>query len=363
MSARASYFKIGLFVISGAALAVAAVVVLGAGTLFRKTIQTETYFERSVQGLDVGAPVKFRGVQVGKVKEITLANQEYDTERRYVLVRMALFPETTPVKIERDEITGPVAVRRRIERETEQGLRIRLAFQGLTGTAYLEADYLDPELYPPFEIDWEPRYPYCASAPSIITRLSEAVDRIMRDLEGVDFQEISAGLNGSLTALTKAIEDANVKGMSEEGIHLLEEIRQTNRLIGELLAGDEIRDVLDDISATAAALRRTAEGAEEPVAEVLDDLPEFSAHVRSLARRLDAASEEIPEILTRLKRVSYRLDDLMAGHQSNIEQTLQNLKIVSQNLRELSDTVKRDPSRLLFGKPEAPSKRKKQRGD
>jgi phospholipid/cholesterol/gamma-HCH transport system substrate-binding protein/paraquat-inducible protein B len=356
MSARASYFKIGLFVISGAAIAVAAVIVLGAGTLFRETILTETYFKKSVQGLDVGAPVKFRGVQVGKVREITLVNQEYDTDRRYVLVRMALYPEATPVKIEKGEVKGPAAVRRRIERETEQGFRIRLAFQGLTGTAYLEADYLDPALYPPFEIDWEPRYPYCASAPSMITRLSEAVDRIMRDVEQIEFQGIAEGLNRSLTALTNAIEDANVKGLSGEGIRLLGEVRQTNRRIGELLAGDEIRRVLDDISATAASLRRTAEGVEEPVTAVVDDLPEFSERAGSLARRLDAASEDITEILARLKRVSYRLDDLVAGQQANIERTLGNMKVISQNLREFSETVKRDPSRLLFGKPDASSK-------
>jgi phospholipid/cholesterol/gamma-HCH transport system substrate-binding protein len=359
MSVRASYFKIGLFVISGVAIAVVAVIILGAGTLFRKTILTETYFEQSVQGLDVGAPVKFRGVQVGKVQDITLVSQEYDTEHRYVLVRMALFPEATLVKLERGEGTGQMATRRRIERETEQGLRIRLAFQGLTGTAYLETDYLDPVLYPPFEIDWEPRYPYCASAPSIITRLSEAVDRIMRDLEQVDFQGIAVGLNRSLTALTKAIEDANVKGMSEEGVRLLAEARRTNERIGALLAGDEMRGILDDVTATAAALRRTAEGAEEPVKEVLGDLPQFSGNVRRLAERLDATSDDITEILARLKRVSYRLDDLMAGQQSKIERTLENMKVISQNLRELSETVKRDPSRLLFGKPESSSKQKK----
>jgi len=359
MSVRASYFKIGLFVISGTALAVVAVIVLGAGTLFRKTILTETYFKQSVQGLDVGAPVKFRGVEVGRVQDITLVSQEYDTDRRYVLVRMAFFPEAGPVKVENGEETGPGAIRRRIERETEQGLRVRLAFQGLTGTAYVEADYLDPERYPPFEIDWEPRYPYCASAPSTITRLGEAVDRIMRDLERVDFQGISVGLGGSLAALTKAVEDVNVRAMSEEAVRFLSEMRQTNERIGELLAGDEIRGIFDDVSATAAALRRTAEGAEEPAKELFDNLPELSASVGSLAKKLDTAADDVTEILARLRRASYRLDDLMAGQQPNIERALENMGVISQNLRDLSETLKRDPSRLLFGKPGSSSKKKR----
>ena len=361
MSARASYFKIGLFVISAATIAVIGLVVLGAGVLFQKTIPIETYFEQSIQGLDVGSPVKFRGVQIGKVEAINLASRVYPTARQYVLVRMGLFPEAAPVKIEKHMDTGSVEIAREIQRETERGLRIRLAFQGLTGTAYLEADYLDPNLYPPLEIDWEPHYPYCASAPSMMTRVGEAVDKIMRDMERIDVPEIVGELNRSLSALTRVVQDANVKHMSEETVRLLSEVRETNERIGNILEAREVTSLLGDASAAMAALRRTAEGAERPIGEVLSNLPELSESLVRVVGKLEATSDDLTEALVRLRRVSYGLDDLVIGQQPDVERTVENMRVVSENLRELSETIKRDPSRLLFGKPTSPPPRVRSR--
>ncbi len=77
MSARANYFKIGLFVISAATIGVISIIVFGVGTLFREKFLMETYIKESVQGLDIGSPIKFRGVQVGNVKEINIVGRVY----------------------------------------------------------------------------------------------------------------------------------------------------------------------------------------------------------------------------------------------------------------------------------------------
>ena len=65
-----SYFRFGLFVILGLLLIVTAVIVFGAGKFLKKKIIIESYFDQSVQGLEVGAPLKFQGVQIGNVREI-----------------------------------------------------------------------------------------------------------------------------------------------------------------------------------------------------------------------------------------------------------------------------------------------------
>ena len=136
---RLSYFKVGLFVITAVVLGVIGVVVLGGGKFFQKTNIIETYIDESVQGLDVGSPVKFRGVLVGNVEQITLSGVEYPTRRSYVVVRAGIsrnvfqFPLTDPA--------DPAFMA-----EVQRGLRVRLAPQGLTGQAYLEADYLNPKL-------------------------------------------------------------------------------------------------------------------------------------------------------------------------------------------------------------------------
>src|SRR5919201_6783238 len=86
------YFRIGVFVITAIVIGVIGVVVLGGGKFFQKTNIIETYIDESVQGLDIGSPVKFRGVPVGNVEQISLTSVEYSTRRRYVLVRAGISP-------------------------------------------------------------------------------------------------------------------------------------------------------------------------------------------------------------------------------------------------------------------------------
>ena len=78
MSQKANYFKLGIFIIAAAAILVAIILALGAGNIFKQTVTIETYFDESVQGLDVGSPVMVRGVQIGRVKEIGLVSRYYD---------------------------------------------------------------------------------------------------------------------------------------------------------------------------------------------------------------------------------------------------------------------------------------------
>src|SRR5512139_2500187 len=97
MSTKSGYLKLGLFVILGSLALIASVVYLGGSTYFVDRIQVETYFKESVQGLDVGAPVKFRGVPVGVVQRITFVAAEYGTpasaspdQRMYVRVQFGI---------------------------------------------------------------------------------------------------------------------------------------------------------------------------------------------------------------------------------------------------------------------------------
>src|ERR1044071_857110 len=130
---NANYFKIGLFTIAALIICLIGVVVLGGGAFLKKKNIIETYIDESVQGLDVGSPVKFRGVPVGRVEEITLTSVEYRTRLQYVLVRISIssnmfqFPVNDPSSAA-------------LQRELDRGFRIRMAAQGLTGVAYLEAD-------------------------------------------------------------------------------------------------------------------------------------------------------------------------------------------------------------------------------
>jgi hypothetical protein len=143
MSAKANYFKLGLFIIVAVVLGVIGVLVLGAGKLFEKRIILETYLNESVQGVDIGSKVKFRGVPVGNIRRIDFTRNRYEQEkmplqrRSYVRIEMEMSADALGAKTE-------TIVNEDLPREIQNGLRVRLTALGVTGTSYLEVDYLDP---------------------------------------------------------------------------------------------------------------------------------------------------------------------------------------------------------------------------
>src|ERR1043166_1762718 len=166
MSLHATHFRLGLFVLAGVLLGVGSIVVRGAGTVLRKKVMAETYLDESVQGLDVGAPVKFRGVHVGQLEKIDFAGLHYLPQGRENRIRLviAFFPELLGEFGKVD----PVGT---LQKLINEGLRVRMASAGLTGSAYLELDNLDPNTHPAAEILWTPENPYLPSVPSTGTRM------------------------------------------------------------------------------------------------------------------------------------------------------------------------------------------------
>ncbi len=357
MGVRARYFKIGLFTIIAMTIGVIAVIVLGAGALLQKKALVETYMEKSVQGLEVGSAFKFRGVQIGNVEEITLVGRAYPTKHRYVIIRASVFPDALVGQFSQGvgERRSKKKIEKGLREEIERGFRVRLAFQGVTGTAFLEADYLDPESYPPLEIDWEPKYPYVPSAPSTIARLGESVENILKHLEKVDFEKIAENMSNSLNVVTNTIEEANIQGIGKQAEELLAEVRETNRHIDRLITNGKVKSVITDASAATAAARRIMERSEKPVNEALTDLSEISKRMNSVAKRLEAVSNDLSETFVRWKRISRHLDDLISNQHPNLEKTVENMRMISENLREWSETAKRHPSQIIFGKPPPPS--------
>ena len=230
MSQKANYFKIGLFVVGAISLAVIGIVVLGAGKWFENKTMVETYFSESVQGLEVGAPVRIRGVPVGRVEAIGLAREEYQLPfnpkvglfpyRGLVLVRMSVRPTVVVQLKEEDEETV-------MKMAVDAGFRFRLASQGITGVLYIESEFLQPERYPPMEISWTPKYPYVPSAPSAISDLGTDVRALVRKLDQVEYDRIANDLMATLAAVTQMVKEVQAEQLGKEAKQLLADLRRT----------------------------------------------------------------------------------------------------------------------------------------
>jgi paraquat-inducible protein B len=346
---RWSYFKIGVFIITALVIGVLGVIALGIGTIFQKQALVETYIDESVQGLDIGSPVKFRGVQIGTVEEITLTSVQYPTRRRYVLVRAGLEPSMFEPSVM--DVSGPG-----LRSEIERGLRVRLAPQGLTGVVYLEADYVDPARYPPLVIDWQPAYPYIPSARSTITRLTESVDRILRNVENVDIQRLTETMEKSLATITQFTEGVNLDKIGLQVNAMLTELRQTNNELRAIVTGPEIKSALGDAALAAASARQIFLRAEEPLNKILAELPETSQRIKDLTEQMNAAAVHLPQTAAHVKETLGRLERLIANQQDDIEATVNNLRAASENVRDITDNVRSYPGQVLFGSPPPPAK-------
>ena len=153
MSEKIHYFRIGIFTVFTLALLVFGLMLFGAGKIFRdRAIPIETYFTQSVQGLDIGSPVKFNGVKVGEVKEIVFAKDLYGVgdpvekfEEYYkgVIVRFEVLEKYFP------NLAGGNAQKIVDTLVHDQGLRIRLNSIGITGLVYLEISFWSSTEYSP----------------------------------------------------------------------------------------------------------------------------------------------------------------------------------------------------------------------
>ena len=344
MSNQANYYKIGLFVVLGVAIAIVSVVILGAGSIFEKSIVMETYIDGSVQGLDVGSAVKFRGVQIGRVNKIAVVSWIYDTEKSYILVRSTVPTESTWFKSEKE--TGLM-----FKKEMEKGLRVRLAQQGVTGVAYLEVDYLDPKTNPPLEIDWKPQYPYLPSAPSVITQLSESLTNIMRSLEDIKLDGLTGGVEQAIQTMIATMKEAKIGALSQEARYLLAELRETNKHLDKVIVGDKIEKIMADASSTMAEAKKIITQTSKPWSEFLTSLRGATDSIQNLAGKLDSTSSNLPQAVTQAQMALKRLDELLAIPEQDLEVTMRNLRAASENLKDLTANTKKYPSYLLFGDP------------
>jgi phospholipid/cholesterol/gamma-HCH transport system substrate-binding protein/paraquat-inducible protein B len=339
-----NYFKTGIFVIVGTCIFTVLVIIFGAGKLFQKRVMIETYFEESVQGLEVGSPIKFRGVHVGKVESISMAATAYKTKTRLIMVRSSLLVEQFPFSIE-EFLEGELIY------EINKGLRIRLTFKGITGTAYLEMDYLPPKQHPVMQIDWQPSNPYVPSTPSVITRVSDALCSIMLHLKKINIVGLTKQFEETLTTMRKIIETAHLKNMTHEATQLLAELRQTNQHLQKVVNNEDILGIIKETQKMMTSASRITEKSEKPISGLLSNLTKAAKELNYAANKIKSFSSDLPESSTQFQRTLRRLDSLLFVQQDDIEKTIDNVRLITENLKELTENAKKYPSQFLFGAP------------
>jgi len=291
----------------------------------------ETYIRESVQGLEVGSPVRYRGVAVGRVTQIGLASAEY---RR---------PEGEPFAVSFQLVVVRFAVNLgrvgdipSLDDAVKLGLRARLSSQGITGVSYIELDFVDSARGEALRtLPWRPLYPWIPAVPSTVAQVQSAAETVMRQLQDIDF----ATLFGNVTTLAAELRDqvkaAEIARVVQEAGQLLADVRRT-------VEQADVPGVLGEIRSTTLALRETV----------------ASPEVRSALTSLAAAAQDLRRTAARLPGAVGQLDAGVRGIrnttgdlQADLAPVLRDLRATTANLRATTEALRRSPSQALLGAP------------
>jgi phospholipid/cholesterol/gamma-HCH transport system substrate-binding protein/paraquat-inducible protein B len=311
------YLRLGLFVFATLLLTAAVLFVMGGRSLFEPTYTFETYFNQSVDGLDIGSPVKFRGVPLGTVTDILTSAAAYesylplDRRRDYIVVRAKVVGSKAQVAEWKTEAQAMA----------ERGMRAQTQLAGITGQQFLSLDWLDPRKYPRLPFDWAPEYPYLPSAPSLAGEIIANAQQFLAHLNQTNIKELVDNVNKLAVNLNKKLDELSVAELDAKASALLTDSRETVKELKRLLAQPHIGETLANLAAISGRLRQFVDSGEiDQMGKTFDDL----------AQRLDA---------------------VVGDNQYDLRAIVQDLRSTADNMRTLSETLKRYPAGALIGGP------------
>lgn len=317
MNTPVNYFKLGLFVTVVTLIALLSAAALGARASMPDTVTYHTYFNESVQGLDLGAPVKYRGVNIGVVDRIDIA-----PDKRHVDVAMKFEVED----LEHLGLTPFVAADESEPLEARSQLRAQLGSQGITGVKFVLIDFFNPKSNPLPVLSFEPEPNYIPAAASLLKNLEDTV------VKAADkFPEIADRLSSVSARVDSVLGVLDEKDVPEE---IAATIKNLNGAITD-----------------ARAIIRDADKAKIPdrAAKAMDNLDAALTRLNQVLARLDGQKG----FVSRASRAADAFGDVgksATGTARQLEDTMLDLSEAAKAIRDLAEALERDPDMLLKGR-------------
>lgn len=313
-----NYPVVGAFVLVLSTVLVAGVLWLASGGAIRQKYDLyRAYLDESVSGLNVNAPVKYNGVEVGKVRQIRLDPGNPDRVNLLFAIEQG-----TPIRVD------TVAV---------------LKTQGLTGIAYVELSGGARDA-PLLRVTKGNRYPVIKTVPSLSARLENVLTNVLSKLDSTTNTVNSFLSDKNQAAFTSALAD----------------IAAVTRTIAER------RDTLDAALADAAGMFDNASRAAAQIGPLVDDASRATAQIGPLVERIGRSAESIENMGHEVARTSASAGKTVDSVGSDVqrftaetlpelENLLGELSLLTTSLRSLIEQTERDPRGFLFGNTPVPA--------
>lgn len=317
MTAQSSKTLVGAFVLLGLALFTLGIVLLGGGRLFGSALKYVLYFDGSVSGLSMGAPVVFRGVPMGSVTQISLVANARDSN------------VTIPVTIRIDQNSfirsdgrslSESAQQDIIQHMVERGLRARLQLQSLiTGQYRVELDF-----FPDTPMNFR------SSTPSMeIPTVPSPIDTIQRTLAKMPIDQMAASLASILENVSEALD----KGKLKAGIEAFTSaFAEAQRLLGDSPIRNALENTLKQMDSASSSIQK--------------ELPEALSTFRAAMQSMAQASDKLRLLANSAENTIGRDSPTM----NELHRLLKESISAARSLRNLADLLERNPEALLKGR-------------
>ena len=330
MPSQRTKFIVGLFLAGGTGIVLLAVIWLGTSRYLEEGQLYVTYFNESVQGLDKDSPVKYRGVTIGRVLQISVAPDSK-------LIKVVLKIESG-IPLGSDEVA-------------------QLKVVGITGSMFVELDQRregEPDRSP--KLSFPSEYPIVPSKPSDIGEIFRSVDEILTKMRTLDLDGISERVKATLDKVELTMSDANVKGLSRKAELSLDSLNR-------ILDNEKWERILASVDTAATSLNELISNARKTVTRA-DSLFDRAEGITAESQvKLEAALDEFGRAMVKLNQLLQRgvtlageADVTFSHLRQYLLSTMQNVERTSENLKRVSEILADQPSQLLFGEPPPPRK-------
>ena len=331
MSKPANKTMIGLFVLGAIALVVVAIVTLGSGKLFKRTTTAVCYFEGSVGGLNEGAPVVFRGVKIGTVKEIAF---RFDPKRVSVTIPVFIELEQRRKSVTREEIVDTY------KQLVDKGLKAQLEMQSIvTGQLQVALDFFPDK--PAKFVGIDPEYFEIPTVQSPLQELGKKLEKIPIDLI---FQKVLVAVEG----IEKVVNSPEIP----ETVHSINEaVKEIKPLAANL--GEAVKDVRKLVQNVDGQVGPLATNLNETIQEAKGTIKNIDSRIGPLGEGIERTIKAAEETITVAEK-TLRNIEANVGENSTIiyelNKSLEEVRKFTRSLRSLADHLERQPESVIWGK-------------
>lgn len=331
---------IGSFVIVSLVLFMAAIVIFSGAKFFSVENLVITYFEGSLQGLSVGAPVTYRGVTVGQVKEIKIHIQANENKNQELIIPVLISLNAGETLIvDGTDTYDETNVNDFLQDMCEQGLRAKLKLQSLvTGKRYIDLAFYE-------------------NSPAVF-----------RDQAGKYF-EIPT-LPSEIQQLTKMLENIDLGDAYNKVISTLDSIEKLTTNISKTLSTPTTKALVTNLSSAASSLDSILSQVDSELSPILekvdgglDNINGLTNHadqmVTSLDTRIKPVVDEMTNALASIDTTLQQADDFFAQAEETIQpdsplyyrltEAMHQLEKTGKSMERLSNFIHRNPDTLIFG--------------